>query len=129
MIALDTLWYATGGAAWGTVTDSFAWTGSATAPIFPGALLPGPFLNTAASFGTTKMGWTLGAGMETQLGNRWSAKIEYLYVDLGDFSETMAIPLNAAFGAGLTTGGSATATRSTHVTDNIVRVGLNYRIF
>jgi len=40
---------------------------------------------------------------------------------------TLPIPINPAFGPGFNTGGVATATTSSHVTDNIVRVGLNYK--
>lgn len=29
-------------------------------------------------------GWTVGAGIETMLGQGWTTKLEYLYVDLGD---------------------------------------------
>ena len=29
-------------------------------------------------------GWTAGAGMEVALTNAWSARVEYLYVDLSD---------------------------------------------
>jgi hypothetical protein len=46
----------------------------------------------------------------------WSVKLEYLYIDLGDTERTLATP---ALGTILTD------TRRT--TDNIVRVGLNYR--
>jgi outer membrane immunogenic protein len=52
-----------------------------------------------------KAGWTLGAGVEYLFANRWSAKLEYLYVDLG----------NTGFGGGL----------NTRFNENIVRVGLN----
>ena len=124
----DTLWYATGGAAWGTVKDNFTFNGSANPVIFPVALQPGPFLPSGASFGTTRVGWTLGAGVETKLDSRWSAKIEYLYVNLGSVTETFGIPINPAFGAPFTAG-TATATRTSHIADNIVRVGLNYKIF
>jgi outer membrane immunogenic protein len=53
----DTLWYATGGAAWGTVKDSFAFAGTANPIIFPAALQPGPFLPSGGSFSKTKVGW------------------------------------------------------------------------
>jgi outer membrane immunogenic protein len=34
----------------------------------------------------TEFGWTLGAGMEVGLTPNWSAKVEYLYMDLGSRS-------------------------------------------
>ncbi len=37
----------------------------------------------------TLTGWTGGAGMEVGLNSRWSAKVEYLYMDLGDRSYTI----------------------------------------
>jgi outer membrane immunogenic protein len=63
-----------------------------------------------------KAGWTAGAGLESAFGGGWSVKLEYLYIDLGDTERTLATP---ALGTILTD------TRRT--TDNIVRVGLNYR--
>jgi outer membrane immunogenic protein len=37
-----------------------------------------------ASESRTHTGWTAGAGMEVALTNAWSARVEYLYVDLSD---------------------------------------------
>jgi outer membrane immunogenic protein len=37
----------------------------------------------------TLVGWTAGAGMEVGLAPRWSAKAEYLYMDLGDRTYTI----------------------------------------
>ena len=37
-----------------------------------------------ASEPRTHSGWTAGAGMEVALTNAWSARVEYLYVDLSD---------------------------------------------
>ena len=125
VLVQDTLWYATGGLAWGTVRDEFAFAGSANQTVFPPGLQPGPFLPSAATFSKTRLGWTLGAGAETKIAAGWSAKMEYLYVDLGTVNETIAIPINPPFAPAFV-GGSAVAARSAHITDHIVRVGLNY---
>ena len=123
----DSLWYLTGGAAWGTVKNSYTFAGSANTLIFPGALQPGPFLSTTGNFSNSKTGWTIGTGVETRLGGGWSAKLEYLYVDLGDVTNVLPIPINPVFGANFVNGGGAGMTNTLHVTDNIVRAGLNYK--
>jgi outer membrane immunogenic protein len=62
---------------------------------------------------STKTGWTAGAGVEYGITKNWSAKLEYLHVDLG----------TAAFmGAA-----SGTPTLNVPITDDLARVGLNYR--
>ena len=61
----------------------------------------------------TDIGWTLGAGIEWAFADRWSAKLEYLYIDFGNGP---TVPVVAA-----------TAITTNHLTDNIGRVGLNYR--
>ena len=60
---------------------------------------------------TTHAGWTLGAGLEWMFRPGWSAKVEYLYVDLGDVSCAACLPAasNADFRA------------------HVVRAGLNFR--
>jgi outer membrane immunogenic protein len=61
-------------------------------------------------------GWTAGTGIEAALGDSgWTAKAEYLYVDLG----RAAFRFNPA--PGLTTSSNVAATA------NIFRAGLNYR--
>ncbi len=37
-----------------------------------------------ASSSSTELGWTIGAGLEAAIAPNWSAKLEYLYVDLGN---------------------------------------------
>jgi outer membrane immunogenic protein len=63
-----------------------------------------------------RAGWTAGGGVEGAFGGGWSAKLEYLYMDLGQTQQTFS---------GLGLGTIATQTRE--MTDNIVRVGLNYK--
>jgi outer membrane immunogenic protein len=93
------LLYGTAGVAYGQVKDSF--TVSSIAP-------------ATATVKDVKAGWTAGGGIEGAFGGGWSAKLEYLYIDLGKLEQTLSTP----FG---------TETFSSRVTDNIVRVGLNYR--
>jgi outer membrane immunogenic protein len=57
------------------------------------------------------LGWTLGAGVEYKFAPEWSLKAEYLYADLGDYHITGSI---------------AGATRTSDLTLNTVRVGVNY---
>ena len=68
------LFYATGGGALGQVDTN------ATAAV-------GSFVATD-NRSQTRGGWTLGGGVEVELVAGWSAKIEYLYVDLGSRTTT-----------------------------------------
>lgn len=98
--------YATGGLAYGEIDSSV----NVTATSSTGAVVA-----ATASATNTQVGWTVGGGAEWAFLDAWSAKVEYLYIDFGTFTDTFA-------GAGA----FATVTGSSHVTDNIVRVGVNY---
>jgi outer membrane immunogenic protein len=97
------LLYATGGLAYGGVN---------TSETIGGALF---------STTDTRVGYTVGAGIEGALGGNWTAKLEYLYVDLGRTSGSFATTIGALGG------GTLTSSYSSHVTDNVLRVGLNYK--
>jgi outer membrane immunogenic protein len=94
---------------------------SATAPLIP------------LRWGSTRAGWTVGAGAEVALDHNWSFKVEYLYMDLGNIGGASATPttvtnaLNAPSTALNTVTTTTTAAFNTHFTDNLVRVGVNYR--
>jgi outer membrane immunogenic protein len=55
----------------------------------------------------------VGAGLEFAIAGNWTAKAEYLYVDLGKFN------------CGISCG--AAVTDNVSFTTNIVRAGVNYR--
>ncbi len=113
LVAPQWLLYGTGGLAIGRA--NFSNTNVLTATITgPGAATASS--TTALSESKTKAGWTLGTGVENQFAKNWSAKLEYLYVDLGSHT----------FLSGLGTGISALDTR-VKLRDNIVRAGLNYQ--
>ncbi len=65
------------------------------------------------SINETRLGWNAGAGLEYAFMHNWSAKVEYLYVDLGELT------CNAAC--------SGTVPFDVSFTSSIVRGGLNYR--
>ena len=79
--------YVTGGGAFGDIKTSIAGLGDTT---------------------TTRAGWTLGGGLEFAIAGPWTAKVEYLHVDLGNAS-TVVAGSDASFHA------------------DIVRGGINYR--
>jgi outer membrane immunogenic protein len=68
----------------------------------------------------TKFGYTVGAGLEYAITNNWSAKLEYLYYDLGknEFQSQIA--------TGPALPGVFAQTRGENK-GNIVRAGINYR--
>jgi outer membrane immunogenic protein len=114
------VWYLTGGAAYGRVQDTLDFTSA----FIPGP--PNPFpAGGSGAFARNKLGWTAGGGVETRLWGNWSAKLEYLYVDLGSKSETLdiAFPL---FGIPQLPS-RFNITTTTYLRDHIVRAGLNYR--
>jgi outer membrane immunogenic protein len=93
------LFYATGGAAYGSVKTNVV------------------TLATNETFTKTKTGWTAGAGIETPFtlfnlfGPSWTSKTEYLYVDLGSVTNTFA---------------ASGITNTTKVTEHVFRTGINY---
>jgi outer membrane immunogenic protein len=106
------LFYATGGYAYGSVKTKIA-----------AAFLGAP---ASVEISNTKGGWTVGGGIETPftflvgvLGNNWTSKTEYLYVDLGTSTGSFVIP-------GAAGGPAIVATNSTQVHEHIFRSGLNY---
>ena len=124
----DILFYGTGGLAYGGVSISAVTTVSGTfLPNFP--VIPA---STAFSNSKTNVGFSVGAGMEGKLTSwrlpNWSWKVEYLYLDLGSVDTAGPFPpavLSNFFLASPSLSGSLTT--HTHFTDNIVRVGLNYK--
>ena len=111
------LLYATGGLAYGEVETNF------------GAGFVG-FPLAAVSAKDTRVGWTVGGGVEGALSNNWTVKAEYLYMDLGSApgasgSSTTILP-NVPQG-GFTTVIDANITAGGKVRDHIFRLGVNYR--
>ena len=64
------------------------------------------------TFTGTNVGWTAGAGVEFRIDRNWSAKVEYLHIDLGT-----ATFMGAA---------SGTPTLAVPVDNDLVRAGINY---
>jgi outer membrane immunogenic protein len=111
------LLYATGGLAYGK---------------FSGSSLMGVGGNAAAGINALdfgqwsflRAGWTVGGGVEAALGGNWSIKFEYLYMDLGNVGGTTANNVISVNGRTTT---ALTYVFNTRFTDNIARVGVNYK--
>jgi outer membrane immunogenic protein len=105
LVAPKVLTYVTGGLAYGEVNTSETI-----------GTVPAGFTNTA-----TNLGWTVGLGVEGAIGGNWTARLEYLYVDLGSVSGSFLTTIST-FG-----GGFVSSNYSSHITDNVLRVGVNYK--
>ena len=101
------LLYVTGG----LIYADFAFSTATDFPGFAGFRFEG-------SDSRLKLGWTAGFGWEAVVNGPWTAKIEYLYADLGD--KTAPAPQNVVLSP-------FAWTHSARLTENIVRVGLNYK--
>lgn len=109
LIVPSVLLYATGGAAYGSLKTDLGLSGftAAGVPVIVGG-----------STSSSKFGWTVGGGIEAMFGSNWSAKLEYLYMDLGSISNSVVLPTASGFPLG--------ANVTSRVTDNIFRAGINY---
>jgi outer membrane immunogenic protein len=65
------------------------------------------------------LGWTAGGGIEMQLSKDWSAKAEYLHVDLGDLTTSSLVIAPD--------GRTSPMTHRADFTVDIARLGFNYR--
>jgi outer membrane immunogenic protein len=93
------LLYATGGVAYGQVRSDYAFTGLGT-----------------LSFRDTRVGWTVGAGIEGMVAPNWLLRAEYLYVDLGNDRITQTDVT-----------GATVFTLNRRVNDSIARAALSYK--
>jgi len=92
--------YGTGGAAFSDV----------------GINLCSPRAVACGSSSQTVTGWTAGVGAEYAFWTNWSAKVEYLHVDLG-----------TTFFPAIAEGSGSYLARDVKLTNEIVRVGVNYK--
>ena len=102
----------------GTVRGRIGYAFDRFMPYVTGGLAVGDVKSTVVGFGSstdTQTGWTAGGGLEMSIAGPWTAKVEYLYVDLGDTS------CNA-----VSCGGFGAPT-DVDFRANIVRAGVNYR--
>jgi outer membrane immunogenic protein len=91
---------------------------------------------TVWSNNTTRFGWVIGGGAEVAIERtNWTVKAEFLHMDFGTISSGMGTgSITTTFpnspGQGFTTivATSTAAAFNTRVTDNLIRLGLNYRI-
>jgi outer membrane immunogenic protein len=109
LLAPTWLAYVTGGAAIGHIDTKGVISGFTAQQLATSA---------AFSYDRTKLGWTVGGGLEGRLTGNWTAKLEYIYADYGTvsgqgFLPTANPPLRVDF--------------SSRVTDHVIRVGLNYK--
>lgn len=103
------LFYGTGGLAFGEIKTTGTMVGFTPAAVA---------VASVASNSTTRAGWTVGAGVEGKITQNWSAKLEYLYMDLGRFDAgTYTLAPASAISANV----------SSRFTDHILRAGINYQ--
>jgi len=97
--------YAKGGAAW--AHDKYNATGQDTGALF--------------DFGATetRLGWTVGAGVEWAFWNNWSTKVEYNYMDFGSRSLRFVNSIPPAF--------AIPAPGNVDQKIHAIKFGLNYR--
>ncbi|QWG20945.1 porin family protein [Bradyrhizobium sediminis] len=109
LVSPRVLLYGTGGLAYGSIKTSGTLSG----------FTPGDVpVSISGSSTETHLGWTVGAGIEGKITQNWSAKLEYLYMDLGRYdSLTLSLAPASLIGAHV----------SSHFTDHILRAGINYQ--
>jgi len=99
----------------GTARGRIGYAFNRVLPYATGGAAFGDIKTTPAGFAgerDTNVGWTAGAGVEVAINGPWTAKVEYLYADLGDIN-------CSATNCGVST--------NVDLTENIVRGGINYR--
>ena len=86
-------------------------------PYVTGGAGYGKYVAEATALGVTvstndyRWSWVIGLGVEAMFGRRWSAKLEYLYLDTGNYNASLfGVPYTA------------------RTRDNILRIGFNYHM-
>jgi outer membrane immunogenic protein len=118
----NTLVYATAGVAWASASTTANYLQNVTSAGL------GPY-GAAGTVNTELFGPVVGAGIEWKWTSNLSIKAEYLYADLGNLSFNPNALQSGFAGAGGGLFSQANVNVSTHVRDNIARVGVNYKLW
>jgi outer membrane immunogenic protein len=110
--------YGTGGVAFGSIDAE----GDITISVNPGI----GTLSLAASDRRTHVGWTAGAGIEGMIIPALSAKLEYLYADLGWLKHEGPVAIGGTLAALVPPGLSITGGGDFRLAVHTVRFGINY---
>jgi len=113
--------YGTGGVAFGGVDAAGDITLTTTIPI------PGGTLALATSDHRTHVGWTAGAGIEGMITSNLSAKLEYLYTDLGWLKHEGPVAVGGTLAALIPPGLSIAGGGDFKVVVQTIKLGINYR--
>jgi outer membrane immunogenic protein len=76
-------------------------------------------LNSLSLQSNTEYGWTAGAGIEWAFADNWTAKVEYLFVDLGNST------CNNSASCGFDP--PVAANNSVSFTESMIRAGVNFK--
>jgi outer membrane immunogenic protein len=98
-----TLLYVTGGAAFADIKHSYAV----------------PTVGVSQDFTKTRVGWTVGGGIEQAITPDWTVRLEYRYSDFGMISNVPNLPA----------GNWTTYTEEHNVTEHAVRLGIAYKFY
>jgi outer membrane immunogenic protein len=121
--SVDSNWLATfrgrlgfvNGTWFGYVTGGLAVANVSSTDRFIGEHGVGPVNGSADQ---VRAGWTAGVGVEWAFAPQWTAKLEYLYVDLATASDVAVGTVNGAV-----------INHDHSLTENVVRVGVNFRFY
>jgi outer membrane immunogenic protein len=106
--------YATGGVAFGGFNTNYS---------IYGTDVNGNTFAGSNSFSNTRVGWTVGGGIQYAVTNNWSVRAEYRYTDFGCINNGL-FPGIASFDPLLT---GANLNDNRHLTQNQVQVGFDYK--
>jgi outer membrane immunogenic protein len=109
------LLYATGGAVWQNIGSDVSLSTTSTAPTVLGTVW------------NTPVGWTVGGGIAAAVTENWSVRIEYLH--LQSFDAKASVAVSDAATSVFSLPAATTSADTVRVKNDIVRVGLDYRMW
>ena len=99
-------------------TGGWAWLNSSSERVITAAYTVPGLVGASATSAGWNSGWVAGGGVEWAFAQRWTAKVEYLHIELSDLARDYAYS------------GYSTASRH-YISENgtdLVRVGLNFKM-
>jgi outer membrane immunogenic protein len=100
------------------VTGGLAYGEIKTTATLAGTTLAGVPVSVTGSAADVRVGWTVGAGIEGMITQNWTAKLAYLYMDLGDYrAGTFSLAPVSLIGGRV----------DSNFRDHILRAGINYK--